>query len=161
MPHRVSPIYLLVRSNVSGSQQVTPAVVVVSSGNSSPVCSDTPTLTLVECDHSIASAMATSDDTFDESPRLVPTASSSAIPAPTAPKTNNDILRSRLCKPIPLPSVCVGPSSVIDCDSMKEVVDSLFCRLEQQQEIVDRYGDMEAEISRQIACSRQLEKDLQ
>ena len=50
---------------------------------------------------------------------------------------------------------------MIDCDSAKEMIDSLFSRLDQQQPILDRFGDIEAELARQIARNRQLKTKLQ
>ena len=121
------------RLNVPGSQPNTAAVLINSSGNSSSVCSDTPTLVLGECDYSLATVMSTSSNTFDVSPSVVLTASSSPIPATTAFDNKNDVLRSHSRQPVPLPIVRVGPSSVIYCDSAKEMINSLFFRLEQQQ----------------------------
>ena len=120
-----------------------------------------PTLMLGECDNSIATAMATSADTFDVGLSLVPDASSSFIHAPTIPKIDIAVTRSCLKKLIPLSSIRFRLSSVIDCDSAVKMIDSLFSRLNQRQTRSDRYGDMEAELTRLVARDRQLEKMLQ
>ena len=44
--------------------------------------------------------------------------------------TVNDILRSRLRKPVPLLSVRVGSSSTIDRESVKEEIIYLYFRLD-------------------------------
>ena len=51
----------------------------------------------------------------------------------------------------------MGSSSTIDRESVKETIESLFFQLDDQQEIVDRYGDMEIALSRQIARNQHLE----
>ena len=42
---------------------------------------------------------------------------------------------------------------------MKEVIDSLFFRPDQQQEIMDRYDNMEADLARDIARNRHMEEN--
>ena len=52
----------------------------------------------------------------------------------------------------------MGSSSTIDRESVKETIEYLFFQLDHQQEIVDRYGDMEIALDRQIARNRHLEE---
>ena len=75
------------------------------------------------------------------------------------PVADNDIMRSRSLNPVPLPSVRVASSSTIDCESVKEMIDTLFFQLDQQREVMNRYMDMEASLARQIARNRHQEED--
>ena len=72
--------------------------------------------------------------------------------------SKSDILRSRSRNIVLLPSVSVGSSSKINRKSVKEVIDSLLFRLDQQQDIMYRYGDTEAALHRQIASNHHLEE---
>ena len=111
-----------------------------------------------ECDHLVVAAMVTWSDTVDENRISIPSEGSSPIPAPNVPITDNDILLSRSRKTVSLLRVPVGSSSSIERESFKEVIDPLFFRVDQQQEILTRNGHMEAALALPIARNRQLNK---
>ena len=102
--------------------------------------------------------MVTWSDTVDENRISIPSEGSSPIPAPNVPITDNDILLSRSRKTVSLLRVPVGSSSSIERESFKEVIDPLFFRVDQQQEILTRNGHMEAALALPIARNRQLNK---
>ena len=92
--------------------------------------------------------MVARNDKFDGNPCSVPTADSSPIFFPGVSKIESDILRSRSQHTFPLPSVRMGSSYTIEPNLVKEVIDSLFFQLDHQQDIMNRYGDMDTALAR-------------
>ena len=60
-----------------------------------------------------------------------------------------------------LPSPRVEASHVVDLATLDAAFDSIYLRLDLQQEIVDQYQSMETALAQQMAQNRQLNDDLQ
>ena len=116
-------------------------------------------MVLGECDHSVVTSMVNWHDTLDENLSPTPATGSSPIPTPGVSMTDNDILRSSSRKLVSIPSVHVGSLSTIDRESAKEVVVCLSVfRMNQQQKIIEPYGEMEAVLDYQITRNCQLKE---